>query len=189
METFGVHKRDILVDRVQDGREAQEDARKQFQTTFEAFKSLTGFNGGSLESTYNKLKSGHERASDRAATVASKIKSMDRVAQDLFSEWKTEIGTYQGADLRAKSTDLLRETQERYGRLIAAMRAAEARMPPVLAKFNDHVLFLKHNLNAKAIASLQDTVVQIGGDVDHLIGEMQRSIDEADQFITAMKNG
>ena len=35
------------------------------------------------------------------------------------------------------------------------MRLAESRIEPVLKSFRDQVLFLKHNLNAKAIASLR----------------------------------
>ena len=90
------------------------------------------------------------------------------------------------SDLRSKSRDLLDETRTRYDQLIAKMAAAEATMPPVLAAFKDHVLFLKHNLNAQAIASLRDTVVEIEDDVERLLGEMQASIDEADAFIAAM---
>ena len=32
MEAFGRHKRDLLVDRVEEARDAQEDAKEQFQS-------------------------------------------------------------------------------------------------------------------------------------------------------------
>jgi hypothetical protein len=59
-------------------------------------------------------------------------------------------------------------------------------MNPVLAAFKDQVLFLKHNLNAQAIASLGSTATQIEGDVARLIKEMEASIGEADDFIKQM---
>lgn len=189
MEQFGWHKRDILVDRVKGGREAQQDAQKQFQTTFEAFKQITGISGGKLEETYNKLKKEHDRSESAANAVASKIQSIDKVANDLFAEWTAEIETYQSAEFKQKSRQMLDETRGRFEKLIAAMRAAQARMQPILVKFNDHVLFLKHNLNAQAIHSLQDTVIKIGADVDLLVGDMQKSIAEADAFIASMSSG
>jgi hypothetical protein len=59
-------------------------------------------------------------------------------------------------------------------------------MTPVLSAFKDQVLFLKHNLNARAVASLSDTVKGIEGDVGRLIAEMNASIAEANQFIEQM---
>ena len=63
-------------------------------------------------------------------------------------------------------------------------------MPPVLEAFNNHVLFLKHHLNAQAIKSLDKQVLEIESNVSSLIADMQKSIDEADRFIKALpKNG
>ena len=68
-----------------------------------------------------------------------------------------------------------------------AMRRAENRMDPVLQAFRDQVLFLKHNLNARAIASLEGTVVAIEGDVKRLLDELGRSIREADAFLDTLE--
>jgi hypothetical protein len=114
------------------------------------------------------------------------VASIEKVARDMFAEWKEENEQYQSADLKRKSAQLMGETQRRYDQLIAAMKRAEATMQPVLSAFGDQVLFLKHNLNAQAIASLQDTVVEIEVEVGKLIAEMQRSIEEADAFIASM---
>jgi len=67
------------------------------------------------------------------------------------------------------------------------MKNAEGKMEPVLKTFKTQVLYLKHNLNAAAIASLQTQVVGIQGDVDQLIKDMERSINEANSFISQMK--
>jgi len=189
MEKFGYAKRDILVDRVKEGREEQQGAQKQFQTTFEAFKALTGFQGGKLEETYDRLRKELDRCKSSAEGVTGRIASIEKVAKDMFSEWKQENSQYTSPELRSKSEKLLADTQQRYDKLIGAMKTAESRMPPVIAKFNDQVLFLKHNLNAQAIASLQDTVMQIEGDVGRLLDEMKRSITEADAFISSMGSG
>ena len=93
---------------------------------------------------------------------------------------------YQTDSLRAASEDQLERTEARYGQLLGAMRNAESRMEPVLAAFSDQVLFLKHNLNARAIASLQENVVDLEQEIGALIAEMNASIDEANAFIEEM---
>jgi hypothetical protein len=66
------------------------------------------------------------------------------------------------------------------------MKRAEKRMNPVLSAFHDQVLFLKHNLNAQAIASIRDELISVETDIDSLIKEMETSIREADAFIDEM---
>ena len=46
--------------------------------------------------------------------------------------------------------------------------------------------YLKHNLNAHAIASLKQELVSVEGDISALIKDMETSIKEADSFISKM---
>ena len=62
MEKMGIHKRDILVNRVEDAREEQQEAQEQFQTTLEAFQALTGFEGGELQDVYDRLNDEYEES-------------------------------------------------------------------------------------------------------------------------------
>lgn len=188
MEKLGREKRDILAKRVSAGREDQEKAKEQFQTTLEAFQDLTGFDGGELEKVYNKLNKELERSEGRANQVRERIDGIERVARDLFREWDAEIEKMSSADLRSKSRVLRDDTEDRYKQLIDKMRQAESKMEPVIAAFRDQVLFLKHNLNAKAISSLKDTALEIESGVADLIREMQASIAEADSFIASMES-
>jgi len=186
-EKLGYHKRDILVERVGKARDSQQAAKEQFKTTLEKFKAVTGFSGGDLEAKYNELSAQYDKCQTRATAVTTQIASVDDVAQALFKEWEGELAQYSNPDLKAKSAAELRTTRARYDQLLAAMRAAEAKMKPVLAVFHDQVLFLKHNLNAQAIASLEGTKVTLQGDVDRLIADMQKAIDESNKFISTMK--
>jgi len=187
-QKLGYEKRDILVSRVKGGRDAQDTAKKQFATTLQEFQSITSFNGGDLEAKYDKLNAAYTDCESRAQAVTDKINSIDKVAQDMFAEWNSELGEYQNPDLRRSSEQKLRDTKDRYAQLIAIMRKSEASMKPVLGAFHDQVLFLKHNLNAEAIASLQTTAAGINVDVQKLIDDMNASIKEADSFIGQMKS-
>jgi hypothetical protein len=187
MEQVGQHKRDILRSRIEAGREDQQEAQEQFRTTYERFAEAARFDGGNLEAVYNRLNAEFERSEDRAEDVRERIDSIERVASDLFSEWQDEIEQYQSARLRSESEQSLRETRGRYTQLINAMKRAESKMPPVLNAFRDQVLFLKHNLNARAVAALEGTLGQIEDDVASLIRDIDVSIREAENFLSRLE--
>ncbi len=186
MEAFGKHKRDILVERVSDARDSQAEAKEQFKSALEEFSSVLNFDGGQLEAKYNKLNSEYEKSKTKADAVSTRIKDVKNVAKALFREWSSELDEYSSERLRRVSERKLAETEKRYEQLIGAMERAEAKIGPVLVAFGDQVLFLKHNLNAQAIASLQEELGTIENDIASLIAEMERSIEEADAFVQAM---
>ncbi len=186
-ESLGIAKREQLVSEVRDARNTQQQAKDQFASTLEEFKSITGYTGGDLERRYNRLKTQADRSKARADAVRTKIQSVERIANAMFREWDQELEQYSSETLRAASAEQLSVTRQRYRQLMEAMRNAESRMNPVLTAFDDQILFLKHNLNARAIASLQGTVVELETEIDQLIREMNASIDEANAFIQGMQ--
>ncbi len=186
-EKLGIHKRDILVQRVEEGRDAQHAAKEQFQSALDAFREIADFEGGELEDLFDRLRKEYERSENRVAKVRGRIDAIEDVADDLFDEWNDELDEIQNDELRGKDERTLRETRGRYEELIDAMRRAEAKMEPVLTAFRDHVLYLKHNLNAVAIASLSSELTSIEDDISLLIGDMEASIAEADAFIATME--
>ena len=187
LERVGVHKRDILVDRVRAGQQDQKQAEEQFLSAYEVLRELASFDGGDVEDMYERLSREFERSEARADDVRERIRSIERVAADLFEEWEDEIDVISSADLRRQSRARLRSTQGRYEELIRVMRRAEGRMEPVLTAFRDQVLFLKHNLNARAVASLSGVAVEVQGDIDRLIEDMRRSIREAERFVQELE--
>lgn len=186
MEAFGKHKRDLLVDRVEDARDSQQAAKEQFASALEQFGSVVNYKGGELEAKYSQLKKELDRSQDRAKAVRKHIGEVEDVSKALFKEWESELDQYSSETLRQSSEQKLLQTRDKCGKLISAMKRAESKMEPVLTVFSDQVLFLKHNLNAQAIASLQDELVSVEADIASLIKEMEASIAEANAFIEAM---
>ena len=186
MEKFGIEKRDILVKRVDKAREAQQDAKEQFSSALDKFIAVTNYAGGDLEAQYRTLKDEYEESVSRADDVKDRIDSVKDVAKNLFSEWQDELGKYTDQNLRRASEKELKSTKASYNKLITAMDRAEQKIHPVLNAFQDRVLFLKHNLNANAIASLRNQKRSIETDISTLIRDMNKSIAEADSFIDAM---
>lgn len=187
MEQIGVHKRDILVDRIEDAQDAQEEGQEQFRDALEQFRSVVNFDGGELQQIYDRLDSEFIATEAAANTIRDRIRAVESVADDLFDEWDDELDLYTNQTLRRDSEQQLRATRERYARLIQAMRRAEATLDPVLDNLRDNVLYLKHNLNARAIASLRGELDTINTDVDRLITAMEAAIAESDRFIADMR--
>ncbi|MGD8283279.1 MAG: DUF2959 domain-containing protein [Desulfobacterales bacterium] len=186
MEKFGYHKRDLMVDRVESARDGQEEAKEQFESALDKFSSVLQFDGGDLEDKYDQLKTEYDKSEARAKTVRDRIDAVEDVAEDLFDEWEAELQQYKSDSLRRSSARKLKQTQRQYDQLIGAMKRAEKKMDPVLTAFHDQVLFLKHNLNARAIASLQTELVSVEAEVNSLIRDMEASINEANAFINTM---
>lgn len=185
-EKLGVYKRDLLKKRVVAARDEQKEAGEQFKDALTRLKELYGFEGGKLEKTYRELQGEYDGCVEKADAVRQRVKDMQSVAADLFSEWEKEIVQISTPALQEGSRKQLRETRARYDSLHAALKKAEASMAPVLAQFKDHVLYLKHNLNAQAIASLKGEAVNIQSEISRLLGQMNAAIAQADEFIKTM---
>ena len=186
MEKLGYHKRDLLVRDVTTARDAQLEAKEQFKSALDRFTKTLDIQGGELQEKYEALNTEYERSEAKAKSVRNRIASVEEVSEALFAEWNAELKQYTSSALRKKSQEQLTQTRTHYAQMIKAMKRAEAKMDPVLAKFKDQVLFLKHNLNAQAIASLKGELVSVEGNINSLIKDLNASIQEADSFIAAM---
>jgi predicted nucleic acid-binding Zn-ribbon protein len=186
-EQVGKEKRHLLRDNVEKVGKEQQEASEQFKDVLTQIQALYGFDGGELEKAYRRLKSDYEDCEKRADDVRERTAKVEQIAKDLFREWKQELQQISNPDLRAKSRKSLYATQRRYSQLEQAMRKAERRMEPVLQKVRDYVLYLKHNLNAQAVGALKLEVGRIEVEVDSLITDLNKSIQETEAFLKNFK--
>ena len=187
MEKIGIPKRSLFVKRVKAAQESQEEAKEVFASALDRYKSVVRFDGGNLEETYGKLSSELEAAESQAQTVRKRIDSIKDVSEALFDEWETELGSYSNAELRRSSERKMTTTRGKYTSLISKMDRAEAKLDPALQPLRDSVLYLKHNLNAKAVGALEGELVTLEGNVSNLLRDLDKSIVEADSFIREME--
>ena len=69
MEKFGMHKRDILKENVEEARDEQKKATEQFKDALTRLRELYNIDGGDLEKTYDRLKADFDRSEARATAV------------------------------------------------------------------------------------------------------------------------
>ncbi|NVD05313.1 DUF2959 domain-containing protein [Vibrio sp. JPW-9-11-11] len=183
MEQVGYHKRDIMVDRVEDAKQSQQDAQQEFTSALEALSALTNFDGGELETVYNQINDKYQDSEKAAQDVSDRIAAIEDVSDALFAEWQDELELYTSSKLRRASEQKLNETQRSYKTMLSAMKRAEDKMTPVLNTLRDNTLYLKHNLNASAIGALQGEFTNLEQDIQFAITQMNAAIAESDKFL------
>ncbi|MEM7433051.1 MAG: DUF2959 family protein [Pseudomonadota bacterium] len=187
LEKVGIHKRDILVDDVEDARDAQADTREELVSAYEELSTLIGHDGGELERQYDRLSKQVESAQDATDDLDDHLAAIDQVSNDLFEEWESELELYSSQALRNDQAQKLAESRQQFRQMRDSMQVARNRVDPVMAVLNDNVLYLKHSLNAQAVAALRGEAAKLEANVDALVRDMQVAIDEADSFISKMR--
>ncbi|GEB70975.1 DNA repair protein [Pseudoalteromonas carrageenovora] len=188
MEKVGVHKRDILIDRVEETKDSQEESQEEFKSALERLTTLIDFNGGELQETYNQLNDDYESSLKAANEVSSNINKVEDVAEALFDEWSDELEQYKSASLKRESSKKLAATQRQFSQLLSSMRSAESKMEPVLTSLHDNVLYLKHNLNAQAVSAIKGEFTNLKRDIQILMNDMNKSIADSNKFIEQMNS-
>jgi len=187
MEKVGIHKRDIMLDRVESAQTAQEEAQEEFKSALEQLSTLISFDGGDLADQYKLISEQYESSKAAADEVTSKIESIENVSEALFDEWQDEIEQYTNTSLKRQSKAKLKTTERQYYALIKSMYKAKSKMDPVLTTLKDNTLYLKHNLNASAIGALQGEYQTLQKDVAILVHEMNKSISQSKKFIDMLQ--
>jgi len=185
-ESFGEHKRDIMVYEVEQVCGDLQQTRDEFEHALTRFKNIIVINETPLEQRYRALNRQYHFCHSKANQVSNRIKAIEQVSEALFLEWEGELNDYTSRSLRYNSKQQLRVARQNYTRLMKAMRMAENKIQPVLAAFKDQILFLKHNLNAYAISALNNEFTAISIDISVLIQAMEQTIAEASVFVSSL---
>ncbi len=88
MEKVGIHKRDIMVSRVKDVQESQEEAQEEFKSALEQFGSLVTIKETGLKKAYDKFNSQYEDAKEAAEDLSKDINKLEDVSLALVKEWE-----------------------------------------------------------------------------------------------------
>lgn len=187
METLGYAKRDLLVERIQNTRDAQIDAKREFRTTADYLARVASTSNDQLEGEYYELKRQIRRSEQRARRMSDGIDSVDAVAQALFDDWKAETGQYKSSRLKEAAAAKKVAMERQYSQLARSMQRAESATTPVLLSFRDQLLFLENNLNSRAVISIKEELPDLQRDLDSMVAEVDRSINQATDFMSALK--
>jgi tetratricopeptide (TPR) repeat protein len=185
-ETIGEHKRILVVQHVEQACQSMQETKGEFQDALEQLKTLASISETALDHRYNLLNRQYQFCRAKSENVSNRIKAIETVSEALFLEWEKELNDYTNKTLRNNSKQQLRLAKQNYTRLIKTMKNAESKIQPVLSALKDQVLYIKHNLNARAIAALRHEFIEIGLDISQLIFAMEQTIAEANLYVNAI---
>lgn len=186
-ETFGTEKRELLRDNIKKSNDLQEETQTELKSALDRVRSEYKFDEGELESTYDKLASDYDRITRRSESLTARIDKVEEIATDLFAEWKTEAGEISNKKYKRESLKKRDQTIAKFDVLLKSMRKVEASLKPFLVTFNDQVLFLKHNLNAKSLGAFRSEFNSIEKELNQLSQSIKKSSKEAEDFISELK--
>lgn len=185
-EALGKQKRDLLRDQVVAARKDQVEASQQFKDALTVLRETYPLKSSNLQKAYDKMKRNYDQSENKANDLKARIDKMHSIATALFREWKDEAASIKNSSLHARSLEQLEQTKNRYELMRDALRRSQSKMDPILTQFRDHVLFLKHSLNAQALGALQGEADEIQAGIESLIQSIQTSIAETDDFISTL---
>jgi len=182
-EKLGYEKRDLLRSAIAKARHDEVETAEQFKDALEALQAAYGTKPSELQKFYSRLKNEYESSEAQARTLKGRVTTLNKIAGDLFREWKNEADSMSSHSLRTRSLEQREKTMDRFADLSNALERSEKQMDPVLEQMKEYVLFLKHNLNAQSIGSLREESRDIQLGMDRLTDSMSLSINEMDSFL------
>lgn len=150
---------DTLVSWVERVYVESEMARQEVQLTLSRLQALASgkFEGRPTEA-YQAFKAAATRARTQAEKLEATVRPMKRTAIPVFEQWTDDLGDFHSSSMRRRSADRLDAARARYDAIIRAVGPAQSNYERFNAGMKDHELFLGHDLNATAIASVKDDV-------------------------------
>lgn len=186
-ETLGKEKRELLRDNIAAASDDQKEVADEFQDALQRLKATYGIRGPKeLETAYEAAKDEYERASAKADALHARVERIDEIAGDLFDEWEGEMQSISDPKLKQRSRQSLHKTKKRFRDLSNALKEVDKSVEPVLVRLKDNVLYLKHNLNAQAIGSLDTEIRDIEKGIENLVSKINSATKASQQFINTL---
>jgi phosphoenolpyruvate-protein kinase (PTS system EI component) len=146
---------------------------------------------GDAVKAHKELVAAVEDSEDQAEDLRKGIEKMQAAAVPVFDQWTKDLEAYSNPEMRQRSQARLSAARERYDSVLAAVEPLLVEYETVNQSLRDHVLFLKHDMNPAALATIQDDVRRVAKDAAGLDGRFNSGRAAATAYIesTAQSKG
>lgn len=175
MYQLGWAKADLLANRVQQARDAMDQARIQFADALPDFAAARAATGGDRAARRQALAASYEDSTESGALIATRRAAVEHAGDALFDEWLREIAAGDPGQ-RGRRQQLYERFRPGYDRLLGAMRDAEASLAPVLDA-------MRAQLAAMAGGGATPATGVTAADGDRLLRHLQLAVALADQYV------
>jgi len=116
-----------------------------------------GFKGDAA-TEFAKFLAASEASEEQAEKLRDITDPMQDSASKLFQRWTKDMEAFGNSRMRQRSQSRLDETRTRFQSIVGATQAAQIALDAFHDDMRDHALFLRHDLNSDAVASIRADV-------------------------------
>lgn len=131
------------------------DAKRQLQKTMDAYNAVLAPDVKDRRGAYKTLQKEMSTSEKKRAEVTARSTEMRADADKLFKSWESSTSAIQSPELRARSEERLKRTQDRFSELRETGQNAADLYAPIMKTLQDQVTYLGHDLNAGAATTLK----------------------------------
>jgi hypothetical protein len=151
----GVKQVQQLIKKAQAEVASIDSTKLQLQKTVDAYNAMLAPDVKDRRDAYKQLQKEMANTEKRRAEVSTRSGEMNTEADKLFKGWQDSLASIQSPDLRKRSEDRLKKTQDRFAGIRQAGQQASSLYEPFMKTLQDQVTYLGHDLNPGAAASLK----------------------------------
>jgi len=183
----GVKQAENLVKKTEASAKAITEAREQIKTTLDGYNALIEGNVEDTKKAYGNLQKEMDRSDDRAEDVGKRIDEMNVEADKYFADWTRSLDGISSPDLRARSEERMKDARSRYDQILATTGKAGDMFASFIQNLRDQVTYLGHDLNPRALASLEGDATKLNTAAESFFGKIDSAIDEATSYAASLR--
>lgn len=186
MERLGVSRGEVLAERVDAARQAQQRAREALDSALSRLELALSASPSTFSREREALTQALEKSDDAQRDLAWRLDDADEAAEAVFTEWHDELDDYHDERYRELSERQLAESRERYADIRQALATSREQMRPVTETLNDTALLLEHEEKARDLAALGDRMPEMRDTLGELATRAAQIDRETDALVEAL---
>src|SRR3954468_2293944 len=170
----GVKQIEQLIKRAKDQVEAISDAKAQLQKTMTAYNMVLAPDVKDRRDAYKSLQKEMATSEKKRAEVSARSMELNAEADKLFKSWEGSTAAIQSPELRDRSQQRLKRTQDRFADLRKTGQKAADMYSPIVKTLQDQVTYLGHDLNAASATSLKSDADKLNAQAKDLFAAIDQ---------------
>lgn len=182
----GVKQIQQLIKKASAQVESINDTKLQLQKTMDAYNAVLSPDVKDRKDAYKQLQKEIANADKKRADVSAKAGEMNTEADKLFKSWQGSAAAISNPDLRQRSDERLKKTQDRFSQIRQTGQEASSLYTPFMKSLQDQVTFLGHDLNPGAVTSLKPDADKLNAKAQELYAAIDKVTSAANSNITRL---
>jgi chromosome segregation ATPase len=184
----GVKQIQELIKRARAQVESITDAKQQLQKTMQAYNAVLAPDVKDRQDAFKQLQKEISTTEKKRAEVSARRDQLNVEADKLFKSWESSTASIQNSDLRTRSEERQKRTQDRFANIRQVGQQAADIYTPFMKTLQDQVTYLGHDLNPGAVSSLKPDADKLNAQAGELYAAIDKVTAAANDNITKLSS-